>query len=295
MGARNEMLLNIADKEWEGFTLPDLDPKRQGRYRVHIPQLMDQMEENEGIWCRNHCSSGNLTPSNRGVYGSQLPLQPNTKVIVKFRMNSLNSGYIEKIVSDSEPNSNVDVGKNESSTPVISEFDRDEQYIVMKTPKRYQIMYMNEDTSTDPNTIFIVFNRDNGPTSGRSITKYSEDGIHHYTRNNYRERILQDKTVQIDENYMNKIAGKKKTSIGTSNHLSIGEDNIIEIGGKKHEKIKTEYVIQVDEIQIQAKNIVFKGSESIVIDAPVVAINTGPNDKSVDTPEPTPIVPKLEE
>jgi hypothetical protein len=296
MSIKDEQILLVSNREWEGTVLPDLDPKRQGRYRVHIPQLMDQMEEHEGIWCRNHMAGAKLGQSNRGSYGAYTPLQPGTKVNVTFRINSLNAGYITKKVPDTEPNTNIDGPEWSEKNVNESTFDRDEQYVIMKTPKRYQIMYMNEDTSNDPNTIFIVFNRDQGAKSGRTITKYSEDGLHNYSRNNVRLRALQDETNQIDCNQTTKIGGKRKTSIATADHLEVSDKRIIKIGNYKHETIGQNYFLEAgEEIHIHAKRIILKGDEYICLESPVIAYNIGAQNQELETPEPTPIVPQLEE
>ena len=42
----------LTNKEFIGTILPDIDPKNQGRYCVHIPELMPHFPNTNGFWVK---------------------------------------------------------------------------------------------------------------------------------------------------------------------------------------------------------------------------------------------------
>ena len=132
---RDQILTN---KEFLGKIIPKTAPgfhdsKLQGRYKVFIPELMPHIANNEGIYCKNHIHKLRITGSDDGEYGQYFPLHAGTYVVVKFQANDFNTGYIDRIVSDYDENSNVEA--QDCTTSVPNEADRDEQTILFKTPK----------------------------------------------------------------------------------------------------------------------------------------------------------------
>ena len=85
---------SLIECEFIGTILKGVDPLQQGRYKVHIPELMQHIAENRGIWCKNQVHSWRITSSDVGEYGSYFPLHVGTKVVVRFYKNDLNTGYI---------------------------------------------------------------------------------------------------------------------------------------------------------------------------------------------------------
>jgi len=230
----------LTGKEFLGQIIPKnstnyYDSKLQGRYRVYIPELMPHIENDQGIFCKNHVTKYKITGSHDGEYGQYFPLHPGTYVIVKFQSNDFNSGYIDRIISDYKQNTNVEA--QDCVTPVPNESDRDEQTILIKTPKKNNIFYINEDTKNEPNTIYLVYNRDE---NGRNtVFRINPSGITIWTRNNIRERVLKDSNVQIDKNKteyvkQNKkvdIDGSQTTRISKNLELKIEENGIFHITG----------------------------------------------------------------
>jgi len=130
---------NLTETEFIGRIVPKdtdefHDPKQMGRYKVHIPTLMPHLDKDEGIWVKNHTHKWRITPSEVGEYGSYFPLQAKTYVIVKFFENDINTGYIDRIVSDWKEERDVEAQDCVEPKPVLE--DRDEQYVIFKTPKR---------------------------------------------------------------------------------------------------------------------------------------------------------------
>lgn len=207
--------INLKDQEFLGKIVPKshpdfYDPKRQGRYLVHIPDLMPGIDDNEGIWCKNHVHNWRITPSGAGEYGQYFPLQAETYVIVKFFENDLNTGYIDRVLSDYKEDRDVEAQDNVQAIPALT--DRDEQYVIFKTPKKWNIFYVNEDTENEPNTIYLIYNRDNSPER-RTVFRIDESGLHFWTRDNNRVRIATDENRQVDGDHSEYIKGNQKENI----------------------------------------------------------------------------------
>ena len=215
----------LTGKEFLGQIIPKnstnyYDSKLQGRYRVYIPELMPHIENDQGIFCKNHVTKYKITGSHDGEYGQYFPLHPGTYVIVKFQSNDFNSGYIDRIISDYKQNTNVEA--QDCVTPVPNESDRDEQTILIKTPKKNNIFYINENTKNEPNTIYLIYNRDE---NGRNtVFRINPSGITIWTRNNIRERVLKDSNVQIDKNKTEYVKQNKKVDIDGSQTTRISKD-----------------------------------------------------------------------
>jgi hypothetical protein len=239
--------IDLRDKEFMGKIIPkgtsgEFDLKMKGRYKVHLPDLMPHLEEYDGIWCKNHTNKWNITPSDVGEYGSHYPLHPGTYVIVRFFENDLNTGYIDRILSDYKDNRDVEAQDCTTVKPALT--DRDEQYIILKTPKKFNIFYVNENTENEPNTIYLIYNRDNSPKR-RTVFRINESGIHIWTRNNQRIRIKENEDIQVD---------------GNANKL-VNSNVIIEVNGTTN-------------ISVDGKTDVWSGT-SINCDAPIINFNCG--------------------
>ncbi len=219
----------LTGKEFIGTVLPDLDNKQQGRYRVHIPEMMQHIPEHKGIWCKNHVHSWRITPSKDGEYGCYFPLHADTKVIVKFTYNDMNSGYVDRIISDAALNTDKEGQDSRTVKPALT--DRDEQYIIFKTPKKFNIFYINEETEKEPNTIYLVYNRDTEQTGKerRTVYRIDESGIHIWTRDNKRVRVLLDQNEQVDGNKSQFVKGNRKANIKSNEDLAVGENRTINV------------------------------------------------------------------
>lgn len=221
---------SLIGKEFIGKILPDLDPRQMGRYRVHIPEIMQHISEDRGIWCKNQVHSWRITPSDDGEYGSYYPLHSGTEVIVRFYENDYNTGYIIRIISDAEDE--TDKEGQDSVTVKPSLTDRDEQYIIFKTPKKFNIFYANEETQKEPNTIYLVYNRDGNPER-RTVYRIDESGIQLWTRDNRRVRILLDENRQIDGNQTEYIKKNRTRNIGEDDSLAVAKNKVVNVVGNE--------------------------------------------------------------
>lgn len=223
---------NLRNNSYHGVILPDKDPKNQGRYKVHIPELHPLVKDKEGIWCKNQNHSWRMSPSEDYVYGSYFPLQPGTKVLVKFYQNDFHSGYIEKIVSDQviKTNPKIGCGNNPEATS-----DRDDMYVIFKTPKYHNLFAVLEKTTDGsnglvkqliPNSLHLYYNY------RRSTYIMNEDGIHFFSMNNYGKTIEGHSNIWINQNDKLYIQGNKDCYVNgsTKNFSAGGVDNL----GKSH-------------------------------------------------------------
>jgi hypothetical protein len=238
---------DLRHKEFLGRIVPkgsekELDQKMKGRYKVHIPELMPHLEEDKGIYCKNHVHNWRLTDSDVGEYGSYYPLHSGTYVMVKFYANDYNTGYIDRIISDYEDDTDKEAQDCFKVKPALT--DRDEQYVIFKTPKKWNIFYVNEDTQNEPNTVYLIYNRDNSPER-RTVYRINESGIHIWTRDNQRIRIKEDEDTQVD---------------GNGNKLTRG-NVIIQVEGTAN-------------VSVDGKTDVWSGT-SVNVDAPVINLNCG--------------------
>lgn len=299
-------LENIKDKEFLGTVLPDLDNRQMGRYRVFVPQLMQHIPNIRGMFYKNNVHAWRITPSENGEYGSYFPLHPGTNVLVRYFENDLTTGRIVKIVSDD--NDKTDNEAQDCTTVKSSLTDRDEQYIIFKTPKKFNIFYVNEETEHEPNTIYLVYNRDGDPER-RTVYRIDESGIHLWTRDNRRVRILLDENRQIDGNQTEYIKQNRTHNIGQHDSLAVrgnkvtnvieNEDRVVyksrttniyedenktikknqieNVEGSKDTLVKGKLTLQVQgdcNISVDGTCNIWSGSE-INIDSPSVNINSG--------------------
>lgn len=283
-------LKNLTEHQFLGIVLPDLDPERMGRYKIHIPKLMPHLDYDQGIWCKNQVHNWRMTHSDKGEYGQYFPLHSGTHVIVNFFRNDMNSGYIDRIISDYYSGSDTLAQDNVKAKSVLE--DRDEQYILFKTPKKWNAFYINEETEKEPNTIYLIYNRDNSPER-RTVYRVDETGITIWTRDNRRIRVKTDENKQVDGNQTEYIKGYRTKHIDKRDDLYVHNSHYETIDKDFEQWIKQNLTTRVqgntDEltegnstIEINGNcNITVNGETNVSgagninIDAPTVNINSG--------------------
>lgn len=221
-GFNSTQELNLRDNEYHGIILGDKDPKNQGRYKVHILDFHPLIKEKEGIWCKNQNHNWRIGPSEDYFSGSYYPMQPGTKVLVKFHQNDFHSGYIDRIVSDQVAQTNPKIGCG----TINATTDRDEMYVMFKTPKCHNLFTVLEKTSDGgngltkeliPNSIHLYYNY------RRSTFIMNEDGIHWFTMNNFGETIEGHKNVWVNQNEKLYVQGNRDTYVnGNHKHFTLG-------------------------------------------------------------------------
>jgi len=203
----------IKNKFFLAKVLPDKDPKNQGRYKVHIYQLMPNLPESTGIFVKNHVHKHRFTNSDNGTYGQYLPLQPGTLVLVGFYENDYNSGYIDRIISD----------QVENSSPLnISPDDRDDLTVIFKTPKQKHLFVVCEDTTSQPNTsIHLYFKKD------QSYLIIDESGFHFYTKDNFNRKVTVDDNLEVQGNKSIKVDGEINIFSSGKTHIYSDAETIV--------------------------------------------------------------------
>ena len=270
----------LQDKEFIGTIIPKGsdkeydDVKMKGRYRVHIPELMPHIEKDEGIMCKNHSNKWRITPSDVGEYGSYFPLHPGTHVIVKFYTNDLLSGYIDRIISDWKDDRDV-LGQDCVDVKSVPT-DRDEQYIIFKTPKAWSIFYVNEETEKEPNTIYLVYNRDNGPKR-RTVFRIDESGLSFDTRDNRRVRIRMDDNQQVDGDQTELVKGYSTEHVDGDKDSHFHGYEVINIDGNLDRLTTGNATVEVGGVtKISNSGSMDRWSgSSINYDAPIINLNCG--------------------
>ena len=184
-------------KKYIGKIVPGPDPAQRGRYVVQIPEAMPHMPETSGLLLPNQCGN-NISSSDKGTYGSYMPLQAGTTVMIECMNDNWESGRIVGTVGDAGAKSEVDPITNK---PRSSSGDRDEQYTVVTTPNGTRI-FVTENSSTEPNSVFIMYK------NTEAIVRINPEGIHIQTDKNYTKKVKIDEVVEIVGNSSIKIGGK---------------------------------------------------------------------------------------
>ena len=190
---------SLRQNSYHGIVLPDQDPKNMGRYKVHLPELQPLMEDNTGIWVKNQNHKWRYTPSKYYMSGQYCPLQEGCLVLVRFYEDDLNTGYIDRIISDQIEKSQPHLHTSSEPGAIT---DRDDVHVIFKTPKYHNSLMIFEDTKGDglgsgkiPNSIHLYYNL------MRSSLIIDTNGIHWFTMDNFGITVTQEyqKWVMGDE------------------------------------------------------------------------------------------------
>jgi hypothetical protein len=224
---------SLIDREFIGTILSTKDTMHQGKYKVNVPELQPHMKSSEGIWCKNQTHKYRLSPTNRGVCGSYYPLQPGMSVIVKFFANHIESGYVDRIISDPEAN-----------TLPYELIERDDYYQIIRTPRYNNLICIYEgppppnevwtkensqrSKNIPRNSIHIYFNET------RTVVVIDELGVHIITADNV--DIKSAKVIKIEA-----LGDININSGGNIKMQAVGDINI-----KSGKKINTEAIEDIN-------------------------------------------------
>ncbi len=246
-------MYNLTTKSYNGTVLSDIDPERKGRYLVRIPGLQPLLSESRGVWIKNHIHKyRDNTSSQYGRYGQYFPIMPEARVLVKFYSNDTNSGYIDSIIDDDIPNddisgtslpadSKLEPGDNREGTfkiplPFNAEYDRDEMFQIIRTPKHQNLFMITEDTTGDPlpkNSIHLYHDKH------RTKMVMNEYGYNLMTK--------QNKIQLIDQSHFKDIL--------MNEHIMINQDKHDIVNNEKRDYIKNNYYTISDKsIYIQSND-----------------------------------------
>jgi hypothetical protein len=261
----------LKNNNFHGMVLKDKDPKNQGRYKVHIPTLMYMIEESKGIWVKNQIHKWRYTSSNDYFYGEYKPIQPGSLVIIQFYENDINAGYIDRIISDQKIKSMPNLAVNKEPKSIN---ERDDIYIIYKTPKNNNLFAILEDTTDSetgldekliPNSIHQYYNEQ------RTTIIINEDGHHLFTKDN------KGLTVEKDDNKW--IKGNDRTYIE--------KDKFIKINGieKKYIKKGSVKISEGKNVSLSSGSQISKSEGVVSFDAPMIYLNSNPPESIISEEE----------
>jgi len=248
----------LREDEYHGIVLSDKDPKNQGRYKVHIPELMPLIEETKGIWVKNHIHKWRYASSESYFFGEYKPLHPGILVLVKFYEDDLNTGYIDRLISDQIIKTMPKIAVNKEPKSIN---ERDDIYLIYKTPKKSNMFLILEETTDKetgldekliPNSIHQYYNEN------RTTIIINEDGYHLFTEDN------KGTTIEKDNNEW--IKGNEKKFIEKNKHSKVK--------GKEYKySSKGNYNISKGEIVNYSPKNITKCDEVMSFDSPMIYLN----------------------
>jgi uncharacterized protein involved in type VI secretion and phage assembly len=215
---------DLINKEFIGTVLSDKDNNHQGRYKVNISELQPHTKDTDGIWVKNHSCRNRISPSAVGVCGAYFPLQAGMAVIVKFFSNHMDSGYVDRVVSDAYP-----------QTLPFEAIERDDFYLLLRTPIHNNIIAVyDSDTASKnipKNSIHVYFN------STRTTVIIDENGINIKTDDNIDVTVAKNVKITANGTADIKVTGNTNiTSAADVNIKSSGKTNI-DAGGDANIKV----------------------------------------------------------
>src|SRR6056297_3286146 len=92
---------------------------------------------------------------------------------------------------------------------LMPHLNKDEGVWCKNHSKKWSAFYVNEETQNEPNTIYLIYNRDDNPQR-RTVYRIDETGVHIWTRDNMRVRLSGDENYQIDGDKTHYLKGNEK-------------------------------------------------------------------------------------
>lgn len=92
--------MSLIGSKFVGKIVAGFDPEGRGRYKVHVPELLQHQAESNGIFCMNNINGSRMGGSSRGMTGSYKPLYEGQVVAIEFTTEDINSARIVEVVAD---------------------------------------------------------------------------------------------------------------------------------------------------------------------------------------------------
>jgi len=222
---------SLRQNSYHGIILAETnDTKNMGRYKVHLPELQPLMGIEEGLWVKNQNHKWRYTPSKYYMYGQYHPLQEGTLVLVKFYEDDLNTGYIDRVISDQIEKSQPQLSVG-SDPKAISNKDRDDVHIIFKTPKYHNALMIFEDTTSNglgddliPNSIHLYYNL------MRTSLIINTDGVHWFTMDNYGLTVAKEYQKWVMGNECDWVCGVRSRVTSKEDFVSVVKDKHTTVG-----------------------------------------------------------------
>lgn len=231
---------SLRQNAYHGIVLSIEDPRNMGRYKVHLPELQPLLEDDTGIWIKNQNHKWRYTPSKYYMYGKYHPLQEGTLVLVKFYEDDLNTGYIDRIISDQIEKSQPQLGVD---TEPQSVKDRDDVHVIFKTPKYHNSLMIFEDTEDGdagldgdliPNSIHLYYNL------MRTSLIINTDGIHLFTMDNYGITVAREYQKWVMGDECDWVCGVRSRVTNKEDYVGVVLDKHTRVGmeSRHHSKLQ---------------------------------------------------------
>ena len=253
--------MDLKTGSFNAIVLKDKDLNNQGRYKVQIPTLMNLVINTDGIMVKNQVHKWRCTDSEIGTYGEYKPIQPGTKVLVKFHSDDINTGYIDRIISDQEMN----------TLPFKNITDRDDIYQLLRTPKYNNFILVTEETTDEPpNSVHLYFNK------YRTTIIVDEQGIHIHTDDNKDEEITKSENLLVKEDRKRTVNQSEDILIKDGHKLQVNSAYDIKVTAKCNIETGSDCNIKAGGVCYVGGNVVhLKASGAVNIDGSAVSINCG--------------------
>ena len=246
---------SLINREYIGTILPAKDSQHQGKYKVNVPELQPHMKDSTGIWCKNHTCKHRVTPSQNGVYGSYYPLHPGTSVIVKFFANHIESGYIDRVISDAY-----------AETLPYEIIERDDYYQIIRTPKYNNLIAIYEGDASSKNvpknSIHIYYN------DTRTTVVIDETGINVKTEDNINITVAKNVKINVTGTADIKVTGDIKVQTAANAHIKCRANLNIEAGAVMN--IKAGSIINMQAPTIYQNGVAEPAAIAAIADLPIL-------------------------
>jgi len=171
--------------------------------------LQPHTKESDGIWVKNHSCRNRISPSAVGVCGAYFPLQAGMVVIVKFFSNHMDSGYVDRVISDAYP-----------QTLPFEAIERDDFYLLLRTPIHDNIIAVyDSDTASKnipKNSIHVYFNKT------RTTVVIDENGINIKTADNINATVAKNVKITVAGTADIKVTGNANVSSAANVNIKAG-------------------------------------------------------------------------
>lgn len=197
----------LNSQRYHGIVLKDIDPLNQGRYKVWISELMHQIPDTQGIWCKNRIHKERLAKTD-GPYGTYHPIRAKSRVIVTFYENDFNTGFIVERESDQEKDNLPFKAKME---------DRDDIYLIQNT-REHTFLMLDETKSLPSHSIHLYWNHK------KHKLIFNDKGVHLYVTGSFNVTTTEDMNFNILKNFKLKVGQNIDFKVGQNINYQAGSN-----------------------------------------------------------------------
>lgn len=202
----------LSSKTYLGIVVSGEDKKNKGRYKVHIPELHIDDPENVGVYAYNRVNNHYVRNNEKTgqEYGSYHPIQVGTRVIVRVYNGNIETAEIIGIVGDNKINA---LPLNAVTS------DRDEFYVLVKTPKENTLFVVTENSTSLPASSIHIYHKNKN-----TVVIIDSNGIH--IKSPSMNVTVSDLNINISGNCNIHASGTINVSSGSSINVNAPSINL---------------------------------------------------------------------